>query len=102
MTRGSRRFCGDLVESIKESDPEDRTGFQADLAKKEKMAKFQEELNSFVRKRDHEGALAAIEAAREIDPAGALAARLDGFKAQITRMKERKGGEYGSAPARGS
>jgi thioredoxin-related protein len=54
-------FYGEVVASIKEADPKDETGFVADLAMKEKMEKFQAELNSFGQKQDHEGALAVVE-----------------------------------------
>lgn len=56
-------FYGGVVSSIKEADPKDETGFVAELSMKEKMEKFQQELNGFGQKQDHEGALGVVEKA---------------------------------------
>jgi thioredoxin-related protein len=122
-------FYGEVVKSIKEADPEDSTGFVAELSMKEKMEKFQEELNGFGQKQDHEGALgvvekalkeggftqedtqrialtkamifaqtgkfdealAAVDAAKALDPESELAGRMDGLKAQLNQMKGQAG-----------
>lgn len=54
-------FYSDKVEEIKKSDPEDVTGFNKKIEAKQKMAKFEEELNGYAAKKDHDGALAFIE-----------------------------------------
>ena len=54
-------FYPDVVEQIKSADPKDETGYAKKLAAKQKFAAFEEELNGFARKQDHEGALAFVD-----------------------------------------
>ncbi len=54
-------FYGSVVEDIKSSDPQDTTGYAKGIAAKQRIAKFQEELNSFAEKEDHAGALALVD-----------------------------------------
>ncbi|MEK7951390.1 thioredoxin family protein [Luteolibacter soli] len=54
-------FYPTVVDQIKSSDPKDETGFGKKLAAKQKFAAFEEELNGFAAKKDHEGALAFVE-----------------------------------------
>jgi len=54
-------FYGDIVEQIKKADPKDETGFAKQLEQKAKLAKFEEDLNGFAEKQDHEGALKFVE-----------------------------------------
>jgi thioredoxin-related protein len=54
-------FYGSTVDEIIKADPEDSSGFAKKLAAKERMAKFDAELNSLGEKKDFDGALALIE-----------------------------------------
>lgn len=54
-------FYGGVVEDIRKSDPEDTTGFVKQLAAKEKMAKFEGELNALAEKGDFDAALKFVE-----------------------------------------
>jgi thioredoxin-related protein len=54
-------FYGDIVGQIKAADPKDETGFTKQAAAKQRLADFQEQLQGFGRKRDHEGALALVD-----------------------------------------
>lgn len=54
-------FYGSTVDEIKKSDPEDASGFGKRLAAKERMAKFEAELNALGGKQDFDGALVLIE-----------------------------------------
>lgn len=54
-------FYGDIVEQIKKADPKDETGFVKNLEAKAKYAKFEEDLNAFAEKDDHESALKFVE-----------------------------------------
>jgi thioredoxin-related protein len=54
-------FYPDVVDQIKAADPKDETGYAKKLAAKQKFATFEEELNGFARKQDHDGALAFVD-----------------------------------------
>jgi len=54
-------FYGDVVKDIKAADPKDETGFTKQIEDKGKLAKFEEDLNAFAEKQDHEGALAFVD-----------------------------------------
>lgn len=52
---------GDVVEQIKASDPKDETGFVKAAAMKARLAAFYNELMAFGQKKDHDGALGAVD-----------------------------------------
>lgn len=54
-------FYASTIDSIKKADPEDSTGYSKKMAAKEKMMKFDMELNAFGEKQDFDGALALVE-----------------------------------------
>jgi len=54
-------FYVSTVEQIKKSDPSDETGYGKKLAAKERMTKFETELNSFAEKQDFAGALGVVD-----------------------------------------
>lgn len=54
-------FYENTVEQIKKSDPSDETGYSKKLAAKERMMKFEAELNSFAEKQDFAGALGVVD-----------------------------------------
>lgn len=54
------KFYAGTVEEIKKSDPEDSTGYAKRLAVKERMAKFQGQLNELASKQDYGAALILI------------------------------------------
>jgi thioredoxin-related protein len=51
----------DIVPQIKAADPKDETGFVKEMESKEKLAKFEEELNKFGEAQDFAGALAFVD-----------------------------------------
>ncbi|HVJ45103.1 MAG TPA: thioredoxin family protein [Luteolibacter sp.] len=54
-------FYGSTIDDIKKSDPEDSSGFAKKMAEKERMSKFDAELNELGEKKDFDGALALID-----------------------------------------
>jgi thioredoxin-related protein len=64
-------FYGDVVEKIKESDPDDTTGFGKKAEAKARAAKFEADLEEFGQKQDMDGALALVDKTLEaggLDP----------------------------------
>lgn len=59
------KFYGDVVEQIKEADPEDSTGFVRAAESKAKLAEYHAGLAPFAQARDNEGALAYTDRAIE-------------------------------------
>lgn len=54
-------FYGDIVSQITAADPKDETGFAKKAAAKKRFADFQEKLQEFGQKQDHDGALGLVE-----------------------------------------
>ena len=54
-------FYGDIVSQITAADPKDETGFAKKAASKKRFAEFQEKLQEFGQKQDHDGALGLVE-----------------------------------------
>jgi thioredoxin-related protein len=54
-------FYPDVVDQIKAADPKDETGFTKKIESKKKFAAYENELNGFAAKQDHEAALAFVE-----------------------------------------
>jgi thioredoxin-related protein len=54
-------FYGDVVDRIKESDPDDVSGFAKKAADAGRIKVFQEELQEFANKQDMEGAMALVD-----------------------------------------
>ena len=54
-------FYGSTIDAIKKADPEDATGYAKKLAAKERMTKFDMELNALGEKQDFNGALALVD-----------------------------------------
>ena len=54
-------FYPDEVAKIKAADPKDETGFVKSIDARDKLAKFEEDLDAFADRQDHEGALAFVE-----------------------------------------
>ncbi len=53
-------FYGDIATQITTADPKDETGFTKKAAAKKRVAEFEEKLQDFGRKKDHDGALALV------------------------------------------
>jgi thioredoxin-related protein len=53
-------FYGGVAEQIAAADPEDKTGFTARAAARKRFGEFQERLQEFGSKQDHEGALGLV------------------------------------------
>jgi thioredoxin-related protein len=54
-------FYGDVTAQITAADPNDETGFTGKMAAKKRFADFQDQLQSFGRNQDHEGALGLVD-----------------------------------------
>lgn len=54
-------FYGDIVETIKASDPDDETGFTKQSAARQRVAEFQEEINALAAAGNFEGILAVVD-----------------------------------------
>lgn len=53
-------FYGDIVAEIKEADPEDQAGYGKQAASRERLAKFENDLQAFAQQQDLDGALAHV------------------------------------------
>jgi thioredoxin-related protein len=53
-------FYGDIASQITAADPKDETGFAKKAGDKKRLADFQEKLQEFGSKKDHDGALALV------------------------------------------
>jgi thioredoxin-related protein len=56
-----QNFYSDVVNQIKEADPQDETGFAKAAALKERVASFQNKLGEFAQKQDFDGALGLVD-----------------------------------------
>jgi thioredoxin-related protein len=93
-------FYPEVVEQIKAADPKDETGFTKEMEAKQKFAKFQEELNGYAAKQDHEGALAFVDKAAAdfegeqkqqiVATKGMILARMEKFDEAIKALDEAK------------
>ncbi len=55
------KFYPEVIEQIRAADPEDATGFVKRAAIKEKMGRFEDELNNRAQKKDFDGALKLVD-----------------------------------------
>ncbi|OYV05853.1 MAG: hypothetical protein CFE26_09410 [Verrucomicrobiales bacterium VVV1] len=60
-------FYGDVVPQIKAADPKDETGFVKEIETKEKLVKFEDEINKLGEAKDFKGALSYVEKALKED-----------------------------------
>lgn len=54
-------FYGDVAGQITAADPKDETGFAAKIAAKKRFTDFEDQLQAFGQKQDHEGALVLVD-----------------------------------------